>query len=185
MNRKVVELFAASGADAWFTPEADGILPAGTKCATLRRHEVREGDGHSRRMVRVGCSHAAVLADEPDYPGLPICISKAATSTADGFSLPCSAPWARASTPPYRALSPPAGRWTRQGQAMSKSRGNDVDPVDIASRLGGEIVRLWVASVDFREDVVGSEKLMQRVARELSQDPQQPVPLCAGQSVRF
>ena len=40
---------------------------------------------------------------------------------------------------------------------MSKSRGNDVDPVDISSRLGGEVVRLWVASVDFREDVVGSE----------------------------
>ena len=47
---------------------------------------------------------------------------------------------------------------------MSKSRGNDVDPVDISSRLGGEIVRLWVASVDFREDVVGSEQLMLRVA---------------------
>jgi len=39
-----------------------------------------------------------------------------------------------------------------------------VDPVDIADRLGGEIVRLWVASVDFREDVTCSEQLMQRVA---------------------
>src|SRR5258708_23694555 len=46
---------------------------------------------------------------------------------------------------------------------MSKASGNDVDPVDIANRLGGEIVRLWTASVDFREDVVGSEALMQRV----------------------
>jgi isoleucyl-tRNA synthetase len=56
--------------------------------------------------------------------------------------------------------------WTldEERRAMSKSKGNDVDPVDIANRLGGEIVRLWVASVDFREDVVGSERLMQTIA---------------------
>ena len=49
--------------------------------------------------------------------------------------------------------------WTldEQGRAFSKSLGNGVDPVDVAKRLGGEIVRLWVASVDFREDVAASE----------------------------
>jgi isoleucyl-tRNA synthetase len=47
---------------------------------------------------------------------------------------------------------------------MSKSLGNGVDPVDIANRLGGEIVRLWVASIDFREDMAASENLMQRCA---------------------
>src|SRR5712671_3987314 len=66
-------------------------------------------------------------------------------------------------TPPYRGVVTPGWTLDEKGQAMSKSRGNDVDPVDIANRLGGEIVRLWTASVDFREDVVGSEALMQRV----------------------
>jgi len=51
-----------------------------------------------------------------------------------------------------------------QARAFSESLGNGVDPVDIANRLGGEIVRLWVASVDFREDVAASENLMQRVS---------------------
>ena len=56
--------------------------------------------------------------------------------------------------------------WTldEQGRAFSKSLGNGVDPVDIAKRLGAEIIRLWVASVDFREDVAASENLMQRVS---------------------
>jgi len=67
-------------------------------------------------------------------------------------------------TPPYRGVVTPGWTLDEKGQALSKSRGNDVDPVDIAKRLGGEIVRLWTASVDFREDVVGSEALMQRVA---------------------
>ena len=65
---------------------------------------------------------------------------------------------------PYRAVATNGWTLDEQGRALSKSRGNDVDPVDIANRMGGEIVRLWVASVDFREDVVGSEQLMQRVA---------------------
>ena len=47
---------------------------------------------------------------------------------------------------------------------MSKSLGNGVDPVDIANRMGGEIVRLWVASIDFREDMAASENLMSRCA---------------------
>jgi isoleucyl-tRNA synthetase len=56
--------------------------------------------------------------------------------------------------------------WTldEQGRAMSKSLGNGVDPVDIADRLGAEVIRVWTASVDFREDVAASENLMQRVS---------------------
>jgi isoleucyl-tRNA synthetase len=65
---------------------------------------------------------------------------------------------------PYRHVATVGWTLDENGQAMSKSRGNDVDPVDIANRMGGEIVRLWVASVDFREDVVGSERLMQSIA---------------------
>jgi isoleucyl-tRNA synthetase len=67
-------------------------------------------------------------------------------------------------TAPYKSVATPGWTLDEQGRAMSKQHGNDVDPADIAKRLGGEIVRLWVASVDFREDVVGSEKLMQRIA---------------------
>ena len=159
-----MELFAKSGADAWFTPESDTILSAETKCPHCGGDEVREGNGHLRRVAGIG---RELSGAHRRRAGLSLavgsCISKAAISTADGFSLPCSAPWARTARPPYKGVVTPGWTLDEKGQAMSKSRGNDVDPVDIASRLGGEVVRLWVASVDFREDVVGSEKLMQRV----------------------
>ncbi|MGB6745134.1 MAG: isoleucine--tRNA ligase [Terracidiphilus sp.] len=65
---------------------------------------------------------------------------------------------------PYSHVATAGWTLDEQGRAMSKSLGNGVDPVDIADRMGGEIVRLWVASVDFREDMAASENLMQRCA---------------------
>src|SRR5208282_63566 len=65
---------------------------------------------------------------------------------------------------PYRSAATAGWTLDPQGRAMSKSLGNTVDPVEIADKLGAEIVRLWVASVDFREDVMNSDELMQRIA---------------------
>jgi isoleucyl-tRNA synthetase len=65
---------------------------------------------------------------------------------------------------PYKMVATSGWTLDEQGRAFSKSLGNGVDPVDVANRLGGEIIRLWVASVDFREDVAASENLMQRVS---------------------
>jgi isoleucyl-tRNA synthetase len=65
---------------------------------------------------------------------------------------------------PYSHVATAGWTLDEQGRAMSKSLGNGVDPIDIAKRMGGEIVRLWVASVDFREDTAASENLMARCA---------------------
>jgi isoleucyl-tRNA synthetase len=67
-------------------------------------------------------------------------------------------------TAPYKKVATVGWTLDEQGRALSKSLGNGVDPVDIANRLGAEVVRLWAASVDFREDVAASENLMQRAA---------------------
>jgi isoleucyl-tRNA synthetase len=65
---------------------------------------------------------------------------------------------------PYREVATVGWTLDPQGRAMHKSLGNTVDPVEIADKLGAEIVRLWVGSVDFREDVMASDELMQRIA---------------------
>ena len=65
---------------------------------------------------------------------------------------------------PYRGVATNGWTLDPQGRAMSKSLNNGVDPVEITNKLGAEIVRLWVASVDFREDVTCSDELMQRIA---------------------
>ena len=162
VNRRVVDFFAKSGADAWYTPQADS-LAEGAKCPCGGNSFQREADILDV-WFESGCSYLALTASEPDYPWPSDLYLEGGDQHRGWFqsSLLCSV-GARGSAS-YKGCVTPGWTLDEQGRALSKSRGNDVDPVDIANRMGAEIVRLWVASVDFREDVVGSENLMQRIA---------------------
>ena len=164
LNRKVIELFARGGADAWYTPAADALVSAGTKCAKCGHTKFTKETDILDVWFESGCSHAAVLGHEPGLPWPADLYLEGGDQHRGWFhsSLLCAV--GTRNQAPYRAVATNGWTLDEQGRALSKSRGNDVDPVDIANRMGGEIVRLWVASVDFREDVVGSEQLMQRVA---------------------
>jgi isoleucyl-tRNA synthetase len=164
VNQKVVELFARSGADAWFTSEPDSILAAGTKCPHCGGEKFEKETDIFDVWLESGASYLALVDDEPSYPWPSDLYLEGGDQYRGWFQSSLLCAMGTHGTPPYKGVVTPGWTLDEKGQAMSKSRGNDVDPVDIASRLGGEVVRLWVASVDFREDVVGSEGLMQRVA---------------------
>ena len=164
VNHRVVELFARSGADAWFTPEADTVLPSVTKCAHCGGTKFERETDIFDVWLESGASYLALRADEPSYPWPSDLYLEGADQFRGWFQSSLLCAMGVQGTPPYAGVVTPGWTLDEKGQAMSKSRGNDVDPVDIANRFGGEVVRLWVASVDFREDMVGSEQLMQRVA---------------------
>lgn len=163
VNQAVVDLFAREGSDSWYKHPAKEILPAGTKCACGSESFRKEND-----IIDVwfesGCSHAAVLGREPGLPWPADLYLEGGDQYRGWFhsSLLCAV--GTRDQAPYRSVATNGWTLDPQGRATSKSLGNGVDPVEIANRLGGEIVRLWVASVDFQEDVTVSEELMQRVA---------------------
>jgi isoleucyl-tRNA synthetase len=164
VNQKVVELFKRSGADAWFSSESDTIVPAGTECPHCSGTKFEKETDIFDVWLESGASYLALIDDEPSYPWPSDLYLEGGDQYRGWFQSSLLCAMGTHATPPYRGVVTPGWTLDEKGQAMSKSRGNDVDPVDIAGRLGGEIVRLWTASVDFREDVVGSETLMQRVA---------------------
>jgi isoleucyl-tRNA synthetase len=164
VNRKVVELFARSGADAWYGPEADGLLPGGAKCGSCAGTKFEKETDIIDVWFESGSSHAAVLGREPNLPWPADLYLEGGDQYRGWFHSSLLCAMATRNQAPYRMVATNGWTLDEQGRAMSKSLGNVVDPVDIAERLGGEIVRLWVASVDFREDVTCSEHLMQRVA---------------------
>ncbi|MBV9573468.1 MAG: isoleucine--tRNA ligase [Acidobacteriales bacterium] len=163
VNAKVVALFERAGADAWFSTEADS-LAAGATCAKCVGEKFKKETDILDVWFESGSSQAAVLGHEPDLPWPADLYVEGGDQFRGWFhsSLLCAMGIQRKS--PYRAVLTSGWTLDEHGRPMSKSEGNVVDPVDIAERMGAEIVRLWVSSVDFREDVTCSEHLMQRVA---------------------
>ncbi len=164
VNKKVMQFVAKHGADAWYTPEADAILPSGCKCVHCGGTKFKKETDILDVWFESGSSHAAVLGHEANLPWPADLYLEGGDQHRGWFhsSLLCAMGY-RGSAP-YRMVATSGWTLDEQGRAMSKSLGNTVDPVEIADTLGGEIVRLWVASVDFREDVACSPQIMQRVA---------------------
>ncbi|HEX4486532.1 MAG TPA: isoleucine--tRNA ligase, partial [Terriglobales bacterium] len=163
ISTKVVELFARDGADAWYTDKADAIA-AGAKCPHCKGEKFTKETDILDVWFESGSSHAAVLGHEENLPWPADLYLEGGDQYRGWFhsSLLCAI--GTRGKAPYRMVSTNGWTLDEKGRAMSKSLNNGVDPVDVADRLGAEIVRLWVASVDFREDVACSEQLMQRVA---------------------
>ncbi len=64
---------------------------------------------------------------------------------------------------PYRGLLTHGFTVDSQGRKMSKSLKNGVDPQETSSKLGAEIIRLWVAASDYSGDIAGDDKIHARV----------------------
>ena len=151
-------------ADAWYTPEADALLPAGTKCPKCGGTSFEKETDIIDVWFESGCSYLALRAAEPEYPWPSDLYLEGGDQHRGWFHSSLLCGMGVSGSAPYRTVATSGWTLDEQGRAMSKSLGTGVDPVDIANRMGAEIVRLWVASVDFREDVTCSEQLMQRVA---------------------
>ena len=165
INEGLVELFERDGADAWYQRSVNALLPVGTACRNCGAvMQFRKEMDILDVWFESGASWHAVMDVEPEL-GFPADLYTEGGDQHRGWfhsSLLCAV--AIRDCAPYKMVATSGWTLDEQGRAFSKSLGNGVDPVDVANRLGGEIIRLWVASVDFREDVAASENLMQRVS---------------------
>ncbi len=165
INRSIVTLFEKDGADAWYTHRADELLPDETACKACGAvMQFRKEMDILDVWFESGASWHAVLDAEPELHWPADLYTEGGDQHRGWFHSSLLSSVGIRDAAPYKMVATSGWTLDEQGRAFSKSLGNGVDPVDVANRLGGEIIRLWVASVDFREDVAASENLMQRVS---------------------
>jgi isoleucyl-tRNA synthetase len=172
LNRTIVDFFEREGAEAWHTTDVADLLPTGTACAHCGCAGFRKETDILDVWFDSGTSWFAVCESDPELKpaytafqkndGTEVLYLEGGDQHRGWFHSSLLTSVALRGRAPYSHVSTAGWTLDEQGRAMSKSLGNGVDPVDIANRMGGEIVRLWVASIDFREDMAASENLMQR-----------------------
>jgi isoleucyl-tRNA synthetase len=177
LNRAVVALIEREGIEAWRTPAADALLPAGPVCAHCGGTAFRKETDILDVWIDAGVSWFAVCEADPDLKSaytafqnredVPVLYLEGADQYRGWFHSSLLTSVALRGHAPYSRVVTNGWTLDEQGRALSKSLGNFIDPVAIMDQLGGDIVRLWVASVDFREDVVASLPLLKRLAEEI------------------
>ncbi len=162
----VHDLVQREHSDAWYTRSASEILPEGFVCPACGGSDFDKETDILDVWFDSGSTHLAVL-DNPAWPELrwPADVYLEGSDQHRGWfnsSLMVSVGVRDAA--PYRTVITSGWTLDESGKAMHKSLGNVVSPLEIVDKYGADILRLWVASTDYFEDVRCSENIIQQVA---------------------
>jgi len=159
----VRDLFAKKGSDSWFTTDASEILPAGYTCRKCGGRNFRKETDIFDVWFESGSSHRAVC--KRGGLGWPADLYLEGTDQHRGwFQLSLLTAVGADGKAPYKTVLTHGFVVDEKGQKMSKSLGNFVSVEDVLKRFGGDIFRLWVSSVDYRQDINLSFNLIEHLS---------------------
>ncbi|MBE3573974.1 MAG: isoleucine--tRNA ligase [Firmicutes bacterium] len=168
MNPQTIEavqrLFAREGSDAWYTHEAEEILPPQTACPKCGSRRFRKETDIMDVWFDSGSSHAAVLRHWPQLSWPADLYLEGSDQHRGWFQSSLLTSVAVYGQAPYRAVLTHGYVVDGEGRAMSKSLGNVIAPDQVIRQVGADVVRLWVTSVDYSDDVRLSDAILKQVA---------------------
>jgi len=161
--RQVEEVLQARGIEAWFT-SSPSELASGVRCPTCHGSEIRKDTDILDVWFDSGVSYEAVLSARQELRQPADLYLEGSDQHRGWFQVSLIPSVALQGRPPYRGVLTHGFVVDGQGRKMSKSLGNVIAPQDVMQRYGADILRLWVASCDYREDVRISEEILAQVA---------------------
>ncbi|MBI1987202.1 MAG: isoleucine--tRNA ligase [Nitrospinae bacterium] len=173
VSQEVTEHVAAQvereGADIWFEREAQELLPPGTHCPKCGTSHFAKEQDILDVWFDSGVSHEAVLAGgDSSFSELGLrwpsdMYLEGSDQHRGWFHSSLLVGIGTRGEAPYRTVLTHGYVVDGEGRKMSKSRGNVIAPQDIIDQNGAEILRLWVASENYREDIRISPEILQRL----------------------
>jgi isoleucyl-tRNA synthetase len=152
------------GGDEWYAREARELVPPGTQCAKCGGQSFRKESDILDVWFDSGCSHAAVLEARPELHWPAELYLEGSDQHRGWFQSSLLESVGTRDAPPYKSVVTHGFFVDGDGRKMSKSLGNVISLDDVLPKFGAEVLRLWVASEDYTQDIRVSMEILDRLA---------------------
>jgi isoleucyl-tRNA synthetase len=169
LEPKVIDKFAhfvkIEGSDVWFEKELKDFLSEGLRCPYCKSTNFSKGTDILDVWFDSGVSHQAVLKKREELDGIPCALYLEGSDQHRGWFQSSLIPSICIDNKaPFEAVLTHGFVVDAEGRKMSKSLGNVISPFEIIEKYGADILRLWVASSDYNEDIRISIEILSRLA---------------------
>jgi len=167
IDEKVIDNFikivSEKGTDAWFELSEEEIIPKDVKCPKCGHNKFEKTYDTLDVWIDSGCSFEAVIRSKGEK--FPVDLYLEGDDQHRGwFQSSIFMSVAKTGQAPYKSVVTHGFIKDEHGRKMSKSLGNVIDPNEIVDKFGADILRLWVASIDFFDNIrVGKNIIQQQV----------------------
>ncbi len=167
MTAESVDLFAGivqeHGVDVWFTKEPSELLPKDAKCEKCASTDFTKENDILDVWFDSGVSHFCVL-NERNISDTANIYLEGSDQYRGWFQSSLWPSVAIKGKPPYKEIITHGFMLDENGKAMSKSQGNVIPPMKIINKYGADILRLWVVSENYQDNIKLGENLLKQVA---------------------
>tara|TARA_B100001123_G_scaffold450778_1_gene623622 strand:- start:2426 stop:5266 length:2841 start_codon:yes stop_codon:yes gene_type:complete len=160
---RAASLFEKHGADVWYEGDMKDFVPNNFRCKTCDSTQFQREQDILDVWFDSGSSHEAVQINHPEI-GWPVNLYLEGSDQYRGwFQSSLLVGLGTREEAPYQQVITHGFVVDELGRKMSKSLGNVVAPETIIKQSGSEVLRLWVAMVDYREEIRIGKEILARV----------------------
>ena len=162
----VAKIFEKESSDAWVKRTAEELLPEGFVCPKCGKKHIRKEKDIMDVWFDSGVTWRAVVEKRSDELGhTPVDMYLEGSDQHRGwFQSSLLTSMAVQGKAPYKSVLTHGFVFGEDGRKMSKSLGNYIRPDDIIKNYGADILRLWAASVDYRNDTKIGDNIIKQLA---------------------
>ena len=160
----IAQAVEENGADVWFARDVSAFLPAGTICPDCGGSDFEKEKDILDVWFDSGSTHACVLEQRHELHSPADLYLEGSDQHRGWFQSSLLESVGTRGVAPFKGVLTHGFVVDKNGNKMSKSRGNVIAPQKVIQQMGADILRLWIAAADYSADIRISDEILKQLA---------------------